>query len=144
MSEQLIIYLFIQLFRVSQLSWCQTLQQHEDWNELLLQLAWHRVMVSDYSLACYISYHHSCPGEAKAVTCHPHPWHLSHWSFSQGCRVCQGHSEPGSWWPSSLISNRFPPPGSTGITSSPTALQSANSYCHITENSRGPKLEMNG
>ncbi len=87
------------------------------------------------------------PGEGRegqALTCHLFPRHLPHGSTSQGCHVRLGQGEPGSWSPSSLISNRFPPPGSTGIASSPAALQSGNSYCRVAEGSTGTQLEMDG
>lgn len=72
-------------------------------------------------------------GQGQALTCHTNSCHLPHRTISQGCHVCQDHSDPSSWWPSSLISNRFPPPGSAGVTPTPADLQSASSYCHNAE-----------
>lgn len=71
----------------------------------------------------------------------PYAWHLPHRSSSQRSRVCQGQGGLASGAPSSLISNRFPPPGPTGMTPGPKALQSGTSYCHVTEGLVGVQLE---
>lgn len=64
-------------------------------------------------------------------------WPFPHVPVTPAPRVTQpgaprlsGYSQLGCWSPSRLISNRLPPPGSAGDTSSPRALQSASSYRH--------------
>lgn len=61
-----------------------------------------------------------------------------------GAWCLSGTSQLGCWSPSSLISNRLPPPGPAGDTSSPGALQSASSYHHGRMDRRMAHISANG